>query len=136
MAFIGDIDLTGFGPYYGDATSSLADFRRSLDAVRALEARHWVTSHHRGLIRDRAEFIRQLDAFTAVLDTREHRLLSHLADGPQTLDELVRRRLCYPPSADELWIDAAERRAISQHLEELVHRRQVHAGPDGRFALL
>ena len=29
VAFIGDIDLSGFGPYYGDATSSLADFRAS-----------------------------------------------------------------------------------------------------------
>ena len=33
VLFIGDIDLTGFGPYYGDACSNLADFRRSLDAV-------------------------------------------------------------------------------------------------------
>src|SRR5882724_1559876 len=27
VAFIGDIDLSGFGPYYGDASSSLSDFR-------------------------------------------------------------------------------------------------------------
>jgi glyoxylase-like metal-dependent hydrolase (beta-lactamase superfamily II) len=33
VAFIGDIDLSGFGPYYGDATSSLAAFRRTLQAV-------------------------------------------------------------------------------------------------------
>ena len=34
VAFIGDIDLTGFGPYYGDACSSLHDFRRSLARLR------------------------------------------------------------------------------------------------------
>ena len=136
VAFIGDIDLTGFGPYYGDATSSLADFRHSLSKVRELDVRYWVTSHHRGLIRERAEFINQLEAFGAVLYVRERRLLDHLDDGPKTLDELVRLRLCYPPGADELWIDAAERRAISQHLEELVACARVEARPDGRFALL
>ena len=30
VAFIGDIDLSGFGPYYGDASSSLGDFRSTL----------------------------------------------------------------------------------------------------------
>ena len=57
VAFIGDIDLTGFGPYYGDATSSLADFRSSLEAVKAIPARAWVTSHHRGVVSDRATFL-------------------------------------------------------------------------------
>ncbi len=35
VAFIGDIDLSSFGPYYGDATSSLADFRRQRPATLA-----------------------------------------------------------------------------------------------------
>ena len=34
VLFLGDIDLTGFGPYYGDAWSNLADFERSLARVR------------------------------------------------------------------------------------------------------
>ena len=56
VAFIGDIDLTGFGPYYGDATSDLGQFRRSLQRVRELDARVWVTSHHRGVVTERAAF--------------------------------------------------------------------------------
>ena len=38
IAFIGDIDLTGFGPYYGDASSDPGQFQRSLHAVRDLDA--------------------------------------------------------------------------------------------------
>ena len=38
IAFIGDIDLSSFGPYYGDATSSLAEFRRTLEAVKEIPA--------------------------------------------------------------------------------------------------
>ena len=34
IAFIGDIDLSSFGPYYGDAWSSLDDFERSLERCR------------------------------------------------------------------------------------------------------
>jgi glyoxylase-like metal-dependent hydrolase (beta-lactamase superfamily II) len=135
VAFIGDIDLSGFGPYYGDATSSLADFRRSLAAVATLDARVWVTSHHRAVITDRADFLAQLAAFTARLDEREARLLAMLAPGPQTLDDLVRQRLLYPPEHDALWVGFVERRSIQMHLDELLAQGRVTAQDDGRFRL-
>lgn len=135
VAFIGDIDLSGFGPYYGDATSSLADFRRSLLRLRELPARVWVTSHHKGVVDDRSVFLEMLAAFAARIDEREARLLSMLRNGPRTIDDLVRERLLYPPHADDLWIDCAESRSIAQHLDELVAAGRVLRGADGRFAL-
>jgi glyoxylase-like metal-dependent hydrolase (beta-lactamase superfamily II) len=135
VAFIGDIDLSGFGPYYGDATSNLADFRRSLAAVATLDARVWVTSHHRAVLTDRAEFLAQLAAFTAKLDEREARLLAMLAPGPQSLDDLVRQRLLYPPEHDALWVGFVERRSIQMHLDELLTDGRVRRGDDGLFAL-
>ena len=36
--FLSDIDLTGFGPYYGDAWSDLEDFEASLRRIRDEEA--------------------------------------------------------------------------------------------------
>jgi glyoxylase-like metal-dependent hydrolase (beta-lactamase superfamily II) len=134
VAFIGDIDLTGFGPYYGDATSSLADFRNSLEAVKAIPARSWVTSHHRGVVSDRTTFLAHLAAFTARIDERAKRLLQMLGDGPSTLDALVQRRLTYPVGYDELWVNDAERRTIAQHLDELVAEGRVRVRDDGRFA--
>ena len=131
LAFIGDIDLTGFGPYYGDATSSLADFRRSLVAVAQLDACIWVTSHHRAVITERADFLAQLAAFTARLDERETRLLAMLARGPQTLDDLARQRLLYPPEHDALWVDCVERRSIGLHLDELLAQGRVSQRDDG-----
>ena len=133
VAFIGDIDLSGFGPYYGDATSSLADFRRSLAAVAKLDARVWVTSHHRAVVTDRDDFLAQLAAFTAKLDEREARLLAMLQPGPQSLDDLVRQRLLYPPEHDALWVDCAERRSIGQHLGELLAQGRVRQLDDGRW---
>ena len=133
LAFIGDIDLSGFGPYYGDATSSLADFRRSLAAVARLDARVWVTSHHRAVITDRADFLAQLAAFAGKIDERSQRLLALLAPAPQSLDWLVRQRLLYPPEHDALWVDCAERRSIGLHLDELLADGRVRQQGDGRF---
>ena len=133
LAFIGDIDLSGFGPYYGDATSSLADFRRTLAAVARLDARVWVTSHHRAVITARADFLAQLAAFAGKIDERSERLLALLAPGPQSLDDLVRQRLLYPPEHDALWVDCAERRSIGLHLDELLADGRVRQQGDGRF---
>jgi glyoxylase-like metal-dependent hydrolase (beta-lactamase superfamily II) len=133
LAFIGDIDLTGFGPYYGDATSSLADFRRSLARVRDIEARVWVTSHHRGVLTERAAFLQALAQFASKIDARNDTLLGYLRERPHTLDELAQRRILYPPGFQLPYVDAAERRSIAQHLALLAQQGQVRAQDDGAW---
>ncbi|WP_179400864.1 MBL fold metallo-hydrolase [Burkholderia guangdongensis] len=135
LAFIGDIDLTGFGPYYGDASSNLHDFRRSLARLPDIPAKVWVTSHHRGIYTDRAHFLRDLAAYTAKLDEREQRLLGWLAESPKTLGQLVERRLLYPPGYEALWVVDAETRTISQHLAELVADGRVQVDEQGVYRL-
>jgi glyoxylase-like metal-dependent hydrolase (beta-lactamase superfamily II) len=136
IAFIGDIDLSSFGPYYGDATSDLGQFRRTLQAVRELPAATWITSHHRAVVTGRDAFETALAAFAGRLDAREARLMALLADGPRSLDELVAARLLYPQGHAELWIDCAERRSIVQHLDELEARGVVASLGDGRWRAL
>ena len=135
VAFIGDIDLTGFGPYYGDATSSLADFQRSLARVKEIEARVWVTSHHRGVVTERAAFVQALARFAHKIDERSDKLLGYLRERPQTLDELAARRILYPPGFELPYVEAAERRSIEQHLMELHQQGAVRLQADGRYAL-
>ena len=120
VVYLGDIDLSSFGPYYGDASSSLADFRRSLRKLAELPARVWITSHHKGVITDRAAFAALLAAFGGRIDEREARLLRMLDAGPRTLAELARERLLYPPHASDVWTGSAEARSIEQHLAELL----------------
>ncbi|HEY5291152.1 MAG TPA: MBL fold metallo-hydrolase [Burkholderiales bacterium] len=125
VAFIGDIDLTGFGPYYGDGCSSLAAFRRTLETIAELPARAWVTFHHKGVITDRAKFLELLDAFKEKIDRREHAILGALATQPRSLDALVSHRFLYPPDYNELYIDDAERKTIVEHLDELIASGRV-----------
>ena len=135
VAFIGDIDLTGFGPYYGDATSDLGQFRRSLARIQAIDARVWVTSHHRGVITERADFLQALARFAGKIDARSERLLGYLRERPHTLDELVQRRLLYPPGFELPYVDSAERRSIVLHLAELQAQGVVRGQVDGCYAL-
>ena len=130
VAFMGDIELSSFGPYYGDATSSLADFRRTLEAVKEIPAKAWVTSHHKGVITDRATFVALLQAFASRLDAREEAIAAYLAQTPATLAELVTRRFLYPKGSSGAWYDEAERRTTEQHLESLA--RAGRAKEEGR----
>ena len=119
IAFIGDIDLSSFGPYYGDATSSLAAFRRTLEAVKDIPARAWITSHHKGVISDRQKFLELLAAFAARLAAREEAIAAFLRERPATLQELAAHRFVYPKELNDLFYADVERRTIAQHLESL-----------------
>jgi glyoxylase-like metal-dependent hydrolase (beta-lactamase superfamily II) len=134
VVFIGDIDLSGFGPYYGDATSSLAQFRRTLARLPDVPASTWVTSHHRGVYTDRAAFLDALAAFAAKIDQRSERLIELLRESPKTLDQLVDIRLLYPADYAEVWVVDVERRTIAQHLDELIAAGRV-AEYAGRYTL-
>jgi glyoxylase-like metal-dependent hydrolase (beta-lactamase superfamily II) len=132
LAFIGDIDLSGFGPYYGDATSSLSDFRQTLKKVAELDAHIWATSHHKAVITDRAQFLADLARFASKIDERSAQLLGYL-QTPHSLDELVDRRLLYPQGYDVPFVPCAERNTIGMHLAELQAQGQIQTLDDGRF---
>jgi glyoxylase-like metal-dependent hydrolase (beta-lactamase superfamily II) len=129
VLFLGDIDLTGFGPYYGDAWSDLEAFESSLTCVRELPARVWVSFHHAGVIEERATFLTKLERFGGRIAEREAALLAYLEE-PRTLAELVAHRFLYPPHAQWPYVDAAETRTIEQHLGRLVTANRVEpCGP-------
>lgn len=51
MVYLGDIELTGFGPYYGDAWSDLEDFEASIERFRHVDVGWYMTFHHKGFDR-------------------------------------------------------------------------------------
>ncbi len=123
VLFLGDIDLSSFGPYYGDAWSNLEDFERSLALVRGIEAQAYATFHHIGVL-DRPAFLERLDRFEAVIASRESRLLEFLAE-PHSLDEIAAHRFVYRPGDAVASADPVERRSMSQHLARLVESGRV-----------
>jgi glyoxylase-like metal-dependent hydrolase (beta-lactamase superfamily II) len=135
VLYLGDMDLSSFGPYYGDAWSSLLDFERSLAAVREIEARFYATFHHIGVVDGRADFVARLDRFAGVIASREARLLEFLA-APHSLDEIVAHRFVYRPGDDVPYADDVERRSMGQHVERLLAAGRLEAVAPGVFRAL
>ena len=71
LVYLGDIELTGFGPYYGDAWSDLNDFEESIERLKHVEAGWWLTFHHKGLIDGRDTFLAMLDQFESMIQDRD-----------------------------------------------------------------
>jgi glyoxylase-like metal-dependent hydrolase (beta-lactamase superfamily II) len=135
VLYLADVDLSSFGPYYGDAVSSLDEFERTLSRVRDIEARRYVTFHHVGVIEERTAFLERLDRYAGVIETREQRLLDLLRE-PRTLAELAARRIVYRPHDQVPYADPVERRSIAQHLDQLLLRGAVtEVEPDRYLAL-
>jgi glyoxylase-like metal-dependent hydrolase (beta-lactamase superfamily II) len=132
IAFIGDIDLSGFGPYYGDACSDLAAFKRTLARIEHLPARVWITSHHKGVIQDRDTFLGLLRRFRARIDQHDEAILSALGGGGCTRAELAARRFFYPEGYEAPFVDDVERIALDQHLRLLTEEGRA-VERDGRY---
>ena len=131
LVCLGDIELTGFGPYYGDTWSDLEAFEASLEALRHVDARYWLTFHHKGLIEGLDTFREMLKQYAGVITDRETRLLDYIA-SPRSIEEIIEHRFVFRPGNEGIMIDAVERRSMTQHLDRLIELGRVeHEG--GRY---
>jgi len=129
---LGDIDLSGFGPYYGDAWSDLRDFEATLERCRKLPGEHFITFHHKGVISGRAAFLEHLEAFAAVIGRREAALLDFLRE-PRTLAEIVAHRFVYRPHVTNPLVSHVERRSAQLHLARLHEEGRIRELEPGRW---
>ncbi len=130
--FLSDIDLTGFGPYYGDVWSDLEDFEESLVKVRDEEADFYVTFHHKGIIEGRDAFVEMLDSFHAVIGRRHDAMLEYLAE-PHSIDEMVTTRFIYRPHVEHSFADNVERNSARMHVDRMLRRGEATEVEPGRY---
>jgi len=130
--FLSDIDLTGFGPYYGDAWSDLEQFDASLIKVREIEADWYVTYHHKGIIEGRDTFVEMVDRFHAVIESRHQAMLEYLTE-PRSIDEMMAHRFVYRPHVEHVFADSVERRTAELHLARMISRGEAIEVDSGRF---
>jgi glyoxylase-like metal-dependent hydrolase (beta-lactamase superfamily II) len=132
--FLSDIDLTGFGPYYGDAWSSLEQFESSLHQVRDEEANFYVTFHHKGVIEGRDTFVEMIDTFTAVIERRHQAMLEYLVE-PRSINDMAANRFVYRPHVEGTHIGDVEHRTATLHVERMVARGEAAEVEPGLFKL-
>lgn len=52
VLFLGDYDLTAFGPWYGDVASSIDETIKSIRRLKEIPAKKWIACHEKGLFEE------------------------------------------------------------------------------------
>jgi glyoxylase-like metal-dependent hydrolase (beta-lactamase superfamily II) len=131
-AYLADIDLTPFGPWYGNRYSDIDAFLGSIERVKTIGADVWYTAHGDGIIY--GDIAERLDAFAAVVADRDRRLMEFL-DKPRAFEEIIDATIIYgkrwePPEM----FDYFEGTMVGKHLARLERRGKVRF-EDGRWDL-
>jgi hydroxyacylglutathione hydrolase len=132
VLFLGDMDMTAFGPWYGDRVSDIDDTIASVHRLMKIPARIFISAHEAGIIE--GDLSDKAEAYLAVIDEREKKLLTCL-ERPKTLDEIAGQWIMYKrPREPKYLFEFAERALVKKHLERLEKNRKVTRVED-RYAL-
>jgi len=130
LLFLGDYDLTSFGPWYGDVYSDIDETIKSIRKLKAVPARRWIASHDTGLFEENPGKL--WDDYENVIHKRENKLLAFL-EKPKTIAEICAAWLIYgrPREPKEMY-EFNERVLVRKHLEYLQKQDKIILA-DGRY---
>jgi hydroxyacylglutathione hydrolase len=118
ILFLGDYDLTAFGPWYGDTRSDIDATIASVNKLRSIDARLWIASHGKGVFESVPADL--WDAFVGVIDQRDQKLLDFLSQ-PRTMIDIVEARIVYRKKREpKEFYDFGERAIMGKHLDRLM----------------
>lgn len=128
ILFLGDYDLSSFGPWYGDVESSIEDTILSVRILKQVQARTWITGHETGLFEQEPGDL--WENYLDVISTRENRLLD-LLKKPRSLEEIVGAWIIYgKPREPKAFYEFGERAHMIKHLEKLIKEGRVFLDED------
>ena len=123
VLFMGDYDLTRFGPWYGDVYSSIEETIRSMKRLKSIPAKVWLTSHETGIFDEEPREI--WDRYVRIIEGTEKKLLD-LLEKPLTLEEIVGACILYgKPRKPKAFFEFGERAHMIKHLEKLMKEEVV-----------
>jgi glyoxylase-like metal-dependent hydrolase (beta-lactamase superfamily II) len=124
LIFLADVDLTPFGPWYGDAASDLEVYAETLAALKETRVQTYLTAHEQGVF-TWEEAQAGLDYFLQVMGERDQKLLD-LLDEPRTLGDLVAQHPIYRRVREPAFVyDHMEGQMLKKHLDRLGKRGWV-----------
>ncbi len=123
LLFIGDYDLTRFGPWYGDTYSSIEETINSVNYLRNLRAKYLIASHEDGVFLNESE--RPWEDYLQIIEKRERKLLD-LLEKPRAINEIVDAWIVYGrPREPKAFFEFGERALMKKHLERLINLGKV-----------
>ena len=133
VLFLGDYDLTPFGPWYGDVVSDIDATIASVNLLRKVSAKVWIVSHEKGIFDSEPDEL--WDQYLRVIDERDNKLLDILKE-PQTMAQIVDARIIYRKKREPAeFYDFGERALMGKHLKRLINKRIV-TQQDGVYTLV
>lgn len=127
IMFSSDIDLAGFGPWYGNPNADLDDFAHSIKTVADHDISVIASSH---VFPIKAGIVEALNRYLNVLSARDRLILAHLVNE-MSLDELEQKNIIYRREqksyASFAWF---EKNMLSKHLLRLVEDGKVKRSND------
>lgn len=129
VAYLGDLDLTKFGPWYASLNSNLDDFLRSIERIRELKPAVVVTSHGDGLVTENVDG--RLKEYADIIHRRDEKIMEFVTES-RSLDEILALEIIYrkkqkAPDAFFYWDD---RWMIEAHLARLVRLGKLNKDGD------
>jgi glyoxylase-like metal-dependent hydrolase (beta-lactamase superfamily II) len=132
IMFASDIDLTSFGPWYGNPNANLPAFIGSIQKLMDYDI-DVICSSHSFLQKEGIK--ESLQDYLDIIYERDRRILS-LLDNEMTLDELQKKNIMYKESQKSYKAFAwFERKMIEKHLELLIENLKVQRTGTGYQAL-
>ncbi len=131
ILFLGDYDLSSFGPFYGDMYSSIIDIRKSIEKLKNIDAKIWLSSHENGIFEKNPGEL--WDNYLNVINEREKRLINFL-EKPKTMDEITNAWLVYGKVMESVYMPI-EYFSMKKHLQILIDNK-IAEYKDGKFNLM
>ena len=123
LVYTGDIDLTGFGPWYAGSDGNIQQFIDSAQKIAQLDADWFLTGHQAGMM-GRKEFQSRLEKYLFIIYERQNRLNSMLNNGVVP-EDISKFGLLYPEKYQiDPWLMMWEKITIRKHLELAVHLKE------------
>jgi hypothetical protein len=126
--FASDIDLSSFGPWYGNPNADLKDLIQSINLLLDLNMNIICSSHS---FPQKKNIKEDLRAYLDIIYKRDETILGYL-EKEMTMDELESKNIIYKESQKRYkafsWF---EKKMIGKHLDIMIEEGKVEKGERG-----
>ncbi len=131
VLFGGDVDLTSFGPFYGNPEADPHLFEKEIDKLLDLDFEVFVSAHSKPIF-GKEDAMSKIIEFKNKIKEREDKILA-LLEEPKSIDEIVELSPIYgrKPYAKEI-LDFFEKVMIEKHIKKLEKEGKI-GEEDGKY---
>ncbi|WP_456279318.1 MBL fold metallo-hydrolase [Bacillus sp. AK128] len=118
VAYVGDYDMTSFGPWYNGTDGNIEEFIKSGRRLLDLDASTYITGHQKGIF-TKQEFTEEMEKYLSIIEKRDETIEQYVQKG-LSFEELTEIGIFYPKNTLDVPIFKTwERSGIRKHLKRL-----------------